>query len=202
MFIINTTTTTTTTATICEGHYFKVGKTRLRKLLHHCTLSSCIVKMKLHYNGTTMRFWRKQQFKNLKLLVQLCPQALYHCFVVIILLICIAICLLQLYSLCYTGHGKIAENAVRPRRLRKQSGLWYIVKHVRRPAVAGPVSWQWMLCTLLETLRCLTQLTFRHLASSVYDRRFTTHERMHFIYLINKYISLSDIYLAVHHWYK
>jgi len=66
--------------------------------------------------------------------------------------------LLQLYSLCYTGHGKMAKNSVRPRWLRKQSGLWYIVKHVWRPAIAGPVSWQWILCTQLETLRCVRQL--------------------------------------------
>ena len=31
--------------------------------------------------------------------------------------------LLQLYSLCYTSHGKIAKNSVRSRWLRKQSGL-------------------------------------------------------------------------------
>ena len=31
------------------------------------------------------------------------------------------------------------------------------------------------------------------------DRRFTTLQRMLFIYLINKYISLSDIYLTEHH---
>jgi len=66
--------------------------------------------------------------------------------------------LLQLYSLCYTSHGKISKNSVRPRRLRKQSGLWYIAKHLQRRAMAGPVSWQWILCTQHETLRCITQL--------------------------------------------
>ena len=45
-------------------------------------------------------------------------------------------------------------------------------------------------------------LTFRHRASSVQDRRFATLQRTLFIYLINKYISLSDICLTVHHWYK
>ena len=34
------------------------------------------------------------------------------------------------------------------------------------------------------------------------DMRFTTLQRTLFIYLINKYISLSDICLTVHHWYK
>ena len=52
-------------------------------------------------------------------------------------------------------------------------------------------SWTW---------KCL--LTFRHRASSVQDRRFATLQRTLFIYLMNKYISLSDICLIVHHWYK
>ena len=42
-------------------------------------------------------------------------------------------------------------------------------------------------------------LTFRHHASSLEDRRFTTLQITLFIFLINKYISLSDIYLTVHH---
>ena len=42
-------------------------------------------------------------------------------------------------------------------------------------------------------------LTFRHRASSIYDRHFATLQRTLFIYLINKYISLSDICLTVHH---
>ena len=45
-------------------------------------------------------------------------------------------------------------------------------------------------------------LTFRHRESSIYDRRFATLQRTLFIYLINKYIYLSDICLTVHHWYK
>ena len=44
-------------------------------------------------------------------------------------------------------------------------------------------------------------LTFRHRASTIWDRRFATLQSI-FIYLINKYISLSDICLTVHHWYK
>ena len=43
------------------------------------------------------------------------------------------------------------------------------------------------------------ELTFRHRASSVLDRYFATLPRTPFIYLINKYISLSDICLTVHH---
>ena len=42
-------------------------------------------------------------------------------------------------------------------------------------------------------------LTFRHRASSILDRRFATLQRTLFVYLINKYISLSDMYLTVHH---
>ena len=45
-------------------------------------------------------------------------------------------------------------------------------------------------------------LTFRHRASSIQDSHFGTLQRTLFIYLINKYISLSDICLTVHHWYK
>ena len=65
---------------------------------------------------------------------------------------------------------------------------------------------------LLNTLRtgllnCLNArsrgLIFRHRASCLYrDRRFATLQTTLFIYLINKYISLSDICLTVHHWYK
>ena len=42
-------------------------------------------------------------------------------------------------------------------------------------------------------------LTFRHHVSSVQDRHFTTLQRTLFIYLINKYISLFDICLIMHH---
>ena len=42
-------------------------------------------------------------------------------------------------------------------------------------------------------------LTFRHRAFSTYDRHFATLQRSLFIYLINKYISLSDICLTMHH---
>ena len=42
-------------------------------------------------------------------------------------------------------------------------------------------------------------LTFMHHASSIQDRRFATLHRKLFMYLINKYISLSDICLIVHH---
>ena len=38
-------------------------------------------------------------------------------------------------------------------------------------------------------------LTFRHRASHIQDRRFVTNQRTLFIYLIKKYISLSDICL-------
>ena len=42
-------------------------------------------------------------------------------------------------------------------------------------------------------------LTFRHRASCIQDRRFTTLQRTLFIYLINKNISLSEICQTVHH---
>ena len=45
----------------------------------------------------------------------------------------------------------------------------------------------------------LNSLTFRHRASSIWDRRLATLQRTLFIYLINKYILLSDICLTVHH---
>jgi hypothetical protein len=45
-------------------------------------------------------------------------------------------------------------------------------------------------------------LTFRHRASCMEDRHFATLQRTFFIYLTNKYISLSDIRLTVHHRYK
>ena len=47
-----------------------------------------------------------------------------------------------------------------------------------------------------------TILTFRRRASSIPDRRFATIQRTLFIYLINKYISLSDICLTVNQRYK
>ena len=42
-------------------------------------------------------------------------------------------------------------------------------------------------------------LTFRHRASCIQDSHFATPQRRLFICLINKYISLSDICLTVHH---
>ena len=42
-------------------------------------------------------------------------------------------------------------------------------------------------------------VTFRHRAFSIEDKRFATLQRTLFIYLINKHISLSDICLTVHH---
>ena len=54
-----------------------------------------------------------------------------------------------------------------------------------------------------ELLNCFNArsrgLTFRHLRPVYRDRHFATLQRTLFIYLINKYISLSDICLTVHH---
>ena len=49
---------------------------------------------------------------------------------------------------------------------------------------------------IIRRLNCINR------TSSIYDRRFATLQRTLFIYLINKYISLSDICLTVHHLYK
>ena len=54
----------------------------------------------------------------------------------------------------------------------------------------------------LQSIHLWKWLTFRHRASSIQDRRFATLQRRLFIYLINKYISLYDICLTVHHWYN
>ena len=55
-----------------------------------------------------------------------------------------------------------------------------------------------VFCKVLEkAMHC--RLTFRHCASSIQDRHFTTLQRTLFIYLINKYISLTDICLTVRH---
>ena len=58
-------------------------------------------------------------------------------------------------------------------------------------------------CQSLKTdeprLVTFSPLIFRHRASSLLDRRFATLQRTLFIYLINKYLSLSDIFLKVHH---
>ena len=62
-----------------------------------------------------------------------------------------------------------------------------------------------MTCTIREMSQNLIlsfktmYLTFRHRASYIEGRRFATLQRTLFIYLINKYISLSDICLTVHH---
>jgi len=45
-------------------------------------------------------------------------------------------------------------------------------------------------------------LTFRHRASCILGQAFHYSPENLFIYLINKYISLSGICLTVHHWYK
>ena len=46
------------------------------------------------------------------------------------------------------------------------------------------------------------RLTFRRHAFSIKDWCFPSLQRTLFIYLINKYISLSDICLIVYNWYK
>ena len=54
-------------------------------------------------------------------------------------------------------------------------------------------------CDIQQKVKVVIPLTFRHRASSIQDRHFATLQRTPFIYLINKYISLSDICLTVHH---
>ena len=54
-----------------------------------------------------------------------------------------------------------------------------------------------------STTKTVHKVINKGLKAYVYrDRRFATLQRTLFIYLINKYISLSDICLTVHHWYK
>ena len=62
--------------------------------------------------------------------------------------------------------------------------------------------WTALCSTADSATQTKTRLTFRHRASSIQDRRFATLKRTLFIYLIKKYISLSDTCLTVHHWYK
>ena len=50
-----------------------------------------------------------------------------------------------------------------------------------------------------ESPKRFLYLTFRHRTSCTWDRLFSTLQRTLFIYLINNYISLSDICLTVHH---
>jgi hypothetical protein len=75
----------------------------------------------------------------------------------------------------------------------------FILKHsveLRRYLLCGCVA----ACSSVTSHSLFVfSLTFRHRASSIYDRRFATLQRTLFIYLINKYISLSDICLTVHH---
>ena len=56
-----------------------------------------------------------------------------------------------------------------------------------------------LYCIAISVASLTYILTFRHRASSTQDRQFATLHRTLFIYLINKYISLSDICLTVHH---
>ena len=54
----------------------------------------------------------------------------------------------------------------------------------------------------LCSLPSIFALTFRHRASCILGQAFHCYPENIFIYLIIKYISLSDICLTVHHWYK
>jgi len=56
-----------------------------------------------------------------------------------------------------------------------------------------------LIIHLFYVLQAEESLTFRYRASSIQDRHFAALQRTLFIYLINKYISLSDICLTAHH---
>ena len=75
--------------------------------------------------------------------------------------------------------------------------IWtYVVFHMSESILSGYLS-------QVEPIYSFsTVLTFRHRTSSILDRRFAALQRTLFIYLINKYISLSDICLTVQHGYK
>ena len=73
------------------------------------------------------------------------------------------------------------------------SNNWLKAKEGAKQATCHP-----FMCTCVHVFMCecnipVNCLTFRHRASSIYDRHFATLQRTLFIYLINKYISLSDI---------
>ena len=99
-----------------------------------------------------------------------------------------------------SNHNKVLtvnENVCSSRRSSKRANYWPLT-------MIGAVT---VLCYADAPwdfeFKCIcTQMTFRYRASSIQDRRFATLQRTVFIYLINKYISLSDICLTVHHWYK
>jgi len=59
-----------------------------------------------------------------------------------------------------------------------------------------PSSTEWNNKFCLMKNAEVISLTFRRRASSIQDRRFSALQRRLFIYLINNYISLSDICLT------
>ena len=67
------------------------------------------------------------------------------------------------------------------------------------PFAILPAALKAIWCTRGGNIDSRQLLTYRHRASSIEDTRFATLQRTLFIYLINKYISLSDICLTVHH---
>ena len=79
-------------------------------------------------------------------------------------------------------------------------------RHLTLCAMARHSAYQYLNTLRTGLLKCLNArsrgLTFRHCRHVYRDRRFTTLQRTLFIYLIKQCISLSDICLTVHHWYK
>ena len=112
---------------------------------------------------------------------------------------------LETHSSCNTIYWRpphclysIQNDAFTITDIHGQGGLWrffYFILTSRFGIFQKPI-------TLSPEKASVIVLIFRHRASCIQDRRFATLQRTLFIYLINKYISLSDICLTVHHWYK
>jgi len=107
--------------------------------------------------GTTVLLFIRLAFLYSRLLHS---YVLMHCITVLSESFCWCVlpyanCSSRVYVMQVKGNS--SKNSVRTCLPWNQSGQWYKVKHLRRPAIAGPVSWQWIVCTLLETLRCITQ---------------------------------------------
>ena len=133
-----------------------------------------------------------------------CPRSVFTCFV----RISEQTAIISLYSinwLVYITETGCVHCAVR-------TGSLYIIQIIcfvwisEQKAVISLYSIDWLVyITETGCVHCAVRtgcLTFRHRASSICDSHFATLQKTLFIFLINKYISLSDIYLTVRHWYK
>ena len=118
------------------------------------------------------------------------------------------------------SHQSMSRNIPEERRLRSWNcitpwlqelfGYTKMWPNIAAPLLFSKLQWSLHVSPLFTLLSAKSH--YRSCFMDVYplgtalllyrDRRFTTLQRTLFIYLINKYISLSDICLTVHHWYK